>query len=126
MATMRLKIARLKYQSAASSLECPANRSACCFVSSPWVQKKSSVVKKWFTSSKRLDNEIRERFEGDLIKARQGEYKDWEKAFLEVIPQRKFNAIGKKTKQEENDNINTKFEGSEDSLCENNIKSYDK
>jgi len=56
------------------------------------------------------------------------ECKDWGKAFLEVIPQRKFNVVERKKKQENND-VNSISEGSEYSLqypvCEDNEKSCD-
>jgi uncharacterized protein (DUF924 family) len=35
-------------------------------------------VRKWFTKNAQFDNTIRERFETDLINARQGQYKAWE------------------------------------------------
>ena len=43
------------------------------------IDKKSSVVRKWFNGTPRIDEEIRTRFEDDLIKAKEGKYKNWEK-----------------------------------------------
>ncbi|MCK4881905.1 MAG: DUF924 domain-containing protein [Candidatus Omnitrophica bacterium] len=42
------------------------------------IDKKSSPFKKWFIKDEQVDDEIRERFEADLTKAADGEYKDWE------------------------------------------------
>lgn len=42
------------------------------------IDKKAPPANKWFTKDKQMDEEIRERFEADLIKASQGTYKDWE------------------------------------------------
>ena len=42
------------------------------------IQKNSPIVKKWFTKSNRTDKEIKEEFGDDLIKAKNGQYKDWE------------------------------------------------
>ena len=44
------------------------------------IDKKSPVVKKWFTASPRIDEEIRARFENDYFAARRGELREWEKS----------------------------------------------
>lgn len=43
------------------------------------IDKEKPPVKKWFEKNPAFDNEIRNRFEGDLVQARQGKYKEWEK-----------------------------------------------
>jgi hypothetical protein len=50
------------------------------------------------------------------------ECKDWGKSFLEVIPQRKFNTIERKKRQENNDVNSTSLQYPE---CEGNEKSCD-
>ena len=42
------------------------------------IDKKDPSVKRWFVKDARFDEEIRRRFEGDLVKASRGEYRDWE------------------------------------------------
>ena len=42
------------------------------------IDKKALPFAKWFIKDKKLDEEIREQFESDLMKAADGEYKDWE------------------------------------------------
>ena len=44
------------------------------------IDKNSPVVKRWFTKSAKTDQEIRDKFERDFLKARQGEYKQWEES----------------------------------------------
>ena len=42
------------------------------------INKKSVPFNQWFMKSEAFDEQIRERFEADLVKASQGEYKMWE------------------------------------------------
>jgi len=42
------------------------------------IKKKDLPFKKWFSGGRRFDDEVRGQFEGDLLKAFQGEYKNWE------------------------------------------------
>ncbi len=43
------------------------------------IDKTKRPFNKWFRTDKALDQEIRQRFEGDLNNALAGQYKDWEK-----------------------------------------------
>ncbi len=43
------------------------------------IDKKGMPVKMWFMKDKEIDVEITKKFEQDIIKANEGEYKDWEK-----------------------------------------------
>ena len=42
------------------------------------IDKRVLPFRKWFAKDKKIDDEIRQQFESDLIRARQGQYKDWE------------------------------------------------
>ena len=42
------------------------------------VEKNANPFKKWFARNEKFDQQIRGRFEADLMKARRGDYKDWE------------------------------------------------
>ena len=42
------------------------------------IKKNTHPFKKWFAKNDKFDQEIREKFKEDLIKARQGDYKNWE------------------------------------------------
>jgi uncharacterized protein (DUF924 family) len=42
------------------------------------IDKNCPTVKRWFSGDKKTDDEIREKFENDLIRAQEGAYKDWE------------------------------------------------
>jgi uncharacterized protein (DUF924 family) len=44
------------------------------------IDKKALPFKKWFLKNQKVDEEIRERFESDLTKAADGEYKVWEES----------------------------------------------
>ncbi|HBR15091.1 MAG TPA: DUF924 domain-containing protein [Candidatus Omnitrophica bacterium] len=44
------------------------------------IDKRAFPAKKWFIKNRRVDDEIREAFEHDLIRAGQGEFKDWERS----------------------------------------------
>ncbi|VAX36814.1 hypothetical protein MNBD_UNCLBAC01-1318 [hydrothermal vent metagenome] len=44
------------------------------------IRKKDRPFCKWFFSNKRMDTEIKERFEINLKQATEGEYKDWEES----------------------------------------------
>lgn len=44
------------------------------------ILKNSPEVKKWFKKEESFDSAIKEKFEGDLIKAKGGEYKSWEES----------------------------------------------
>ena len=41
---------------------------------------KNDPFKKWFVEDEKVDQAIRQQFEGDLLKAAEGKYKDWEGA----------------------------------------------
>ena len=42
------------------------------------IDKRELPFRKWFAKDRKIDDEIRQRFESDLLQARQGQYKDWE------------------------------------------------
>ena len=42
------------------------------------IDKGALPFRKWFAQNKKIDEEIRQRFEPELIKANQGEYRDWD------------------------------------------------
>jgi uncharacterized protein (DUF924 family) len=44
------------------------------------IDREALPFRKWFIKNQKVDEEIRERFEGDLMKAAEGEYKDWEQS----------------------------------------------
>jgi len=46
---------------------------------------KDMPYKKWFMKSKEQDDEIKKRFERDLIAASEGKHDDWEKTILGII-----------------------------------------
>ena len=42
------------------------------------IDNKSNPFKKWFTKDEKFDREIKEKFEAHLIRARWGQYREWE------------------------------------------------
>ena len=42
------------------------------------IDQKNPIVRRWFSKDKKFDDTIRLEFEKDLIRGRQGEYKNWE------------------------------------------------
>lgn len=44
------------------------------------IDKRQRPFRKWFTKDAALDQEIRDRFEGDLNNARAGKYREWEQS----------------------------------------------
>lgn len=43
------------------------------------IDKSSIIVKRWFNKSESTDKDIKDKFEEDLIKAKEGQYSDWKK-----------------------------------------------
>ncbi len=44
------------------------------------IDQRALPFRKWFTKDKQLDREIKEKFAADLLQARQGQHKNWEKS----------------------------------------------
>jgi len=45
----------------------------------------SNTVKRWFTKSVATDNKIKDKFEDDLILAKEGQYSDWKLCLQNIL-----------------------------------------